>query len=308
MNLIWKLIMMLVMFFLIGVRVDGTKPDPLPSVTAGPATAMPEVTTPTETAPAEMPAVNSFHPFVVDGVLLGGSDGSTWLSAASFAQMLAGGEQYSVYDRDGYAGEGVGSAVVPEEEWNGPYTEFVEVEHALPPEAPYIAVSGDWNAMPRAPELQMQQEAMYIDIVAAALAAEGLTNADIMIYQNYRIDFEGDGEDEIVLYAENVRAEGEWAFAEEQGCFSILILIKTVNGAPQNFVLRRDVHLQSSSIDGSGYRQLREIYPILGFADLNGDGKMELITGAHYYEGYGYEVFEIFDFGAMPVLWNGFGA
>jgi hypothetical protein len=47
---------------------------------------------------------------------------------------------------------------------------------------------------------------------------------------------------------------------------------------------------------------------VLGVADLNGDGRMEIALRNWYYEGAGVTVFEFGGDGATPVMDNGCGA
>ena len=261
--------------------------------------------------PEATEAPGELHPVVVGDLLLGGSSGGEWLNVMDVAPHLMGGETYNLYSLQGYVGKAIGSAV-PEEtdDWraaNGPYAEFVELQHGVARDA-YVAVNDDWNAMPRVPVAQGDANGTYRAIVNGLLEEEGLFGADIEILQNYRIDLEGDGVDEVVLYAESrLRDEGDWRFFEEKGRFSILILRKVIGGEVQNIVMRSDVHLSEQNFE-SDERQLREIYPIMGILDLNGDGKLEIVNAFHYYEGFAYGVTDVFDDGSVLVMWNGYGA
>lgn len=252
--------------------------------------------------------ISQFHPVVVGGILIGGSYGGKWFCANEFAQELTGEEIYKLYGLNAYIGETKGAKVVPEtDQWHGPYAEFVDLDHDFA-DGPVIAMNGMWDGLPRKPVTQTGNDDTYKAIINGLLEECNLYDADIEILQNYRIDFEGDGIDEVVLYAENKKTnKNDWPFDERKGCFSILVLRKIVNGSVENYVLRCDVHPEETDPDGLN-RRLRYIFPIVGFADLNGDGKIELVSSWQYYEGISYEVFEIFDDGVKSVVANGYGA
>ena len=110
-----------------------------------------------------------------------------------------------------------------------------------------------------------------------------------------------------IYRAENKPAsDSTWTFDEGKGSFSILVLRKIVNGSVKNFVLNCDVHTENTDPSSSNWR-IRYIYSIIGFADLNGDGKMEIISSGQYYEGKFYEIFEVNKDSAKSVLVRGMG-
>lgn len=71
-------------------------------------------------------------------------------------------------------------------------------------------------------------------------------------------------------------------------------------------ILQCDIHSKKTDPNEIN-RRIRYIFPVVGFVDLNGEGKIELISTCQYYEGISYEVFEIFDDEVKSVLANGYG-
>ena len=69
---------------------------------------------------------------------------------------------------------------------------------------------------------------------------------------------------------------------------------KIVNGKVQTISLGDDVLLKDLDV-ASDTRHLAQFYDIAGLLDLNGDGRLELVSYSAYYEGYSFEIRE----------WNG---
>jgi len=263
--------------------------------------------------------ISPYCPLVVHGILIGGSRDGEWINASEIAGELTGSEIYSLYNMDGKLGQAVGSMVELEtEDWRGPYTEQVELEYNLDIEFPtdpaylfdnaFFAINCDSDVMPRIPVRQSLQSDIYKEIIADILAENGLNDAKVEILQNFKIDLDGDGTDEVILYAENVKEDNStdyssWRYDTSSGCFSILILRKIIDGEVRDFILKIDIHNREDNHDNF---YVRYLFPVIGFADINGDGKMEIITTFHYYEGIGCDVYEVFDDGIELVLSNGF--
>jgi|GEM_PF-3027448 len=303
---------------LIAKKSSATEESPVteePIITEKPLiTKEPLITTepPVTEAPAnEEPVAKSenYHPIVCGDILIGGSINGNWIEASGVSSYLAGGEIYDIYNINGFIGTSSGSAVVKEEEFLGPY--FVETLDLLkhPDNADFVAVSADWEVIPYKPYAQSTTNETYIKIVADLLRERGFNveNKNIDILQNYRVDFEGDGQEEVIIYAENKKlSEDAWAFDNSAGCFSILILRKIVGDEVKNFVIYCDTHTEEYD-EESFYYGLRTLFRIVAVADLNGDGKMELVASWGYYEGYFYAVFDISENGVELLLENGIG-
>ena len=293
-------------------------PNDAPTRPTPPAPETPYVPEPGENMWTEY-VFSDMHPIVYDGMLLGGSfGGGMWIGADSVAEYILGTELYTLYDDTGAYSNGFGGKV-PLPVGYEPYTQFVEVREfapvgmndihnvglELPPGV--LAISTNWDAMPRSAATQALKNDTYEQIVKDILAESGLKTNTVNILQHYRLDFEGDGVDEVVIYAESP-AQG-WRYEVSNGAYSLLIVRKIVSGGVKNFVLVKDVHLDAETYyQENGYFGLRTIAGICGFYDLNGDGKLELLIESSYYEGYGYLVYEINADGPALVLSNSIGA
>lgn len=247
--------------------------------------------------------ISDYHPFVVNKFLIGGSNGQQWFAANEFAGELTGSEVYNTYNLSGYTGKRKCLAI-ESEEGSEPFCEMVMLDYEYGEEN-LIALNAGWDGMPRKAVAQNVNNSMYEDVIRELLTEHGLTDPDIEIRQNYRIDFEGDGVDEVILYAENKRkSDAERDYDASKGCFSLLVLRKIVGSEVKNYVIYNDVHVDDYDPEGMDSR-LRLHFSAVAFLDVNGNGKLELVASWRYYEGLLYEVFEISDENVKPVMVNG---
>jgi hypothetical protein len=118
------------------------------------------------------------------------------------------------------------------------------------------------------------------------------------VYQHLGADLEGDGSEEVIIVARRVADD---LFARP-GDYSVVLLRKSIEGEWQTAILET-----SLAEPGSPYILSHSIAAV---ADLNGDGKMEIVVDAAYYEGAGSVAYEYVDddLGAQAVLNGGCGA
>ena len=261
---------------------------------------------------------SAMHPIVYDGLLLGGSYGEgMWIDAEGVAEYVIGDELYTLYTEAGAYSNGFGAATAPDP-GNGPYAHSVEVREFAPVEMndttnegralpqDVFAVSASWDCMPRLATAQSLNNETYNKVVRDILAENGLEIDKVNIVQHFRLDFEGDGVDEVVIYAE-APADG-WRFEVRDGAYSLLIVRKIINGKVENIVIHQDIHTDAGEFyEDNGYYGLRTVAEVCGFLDLNGDGRLEMIVKAAYYEGFFYNIFEILADGPAYVMGNGLG-
>jgi len=210
-----------------------------------------------------------------------------------------------------------------EEDWIGDYIDITgadDAQNEILAEKAFLAVSHDGFpvALRKTVALPLKNPE-YEKIVGDYLKENGIDADTIQITQLYRVDLEGDGTEEILIYAQNILDPVDYAewwapdvpmdtFTEElpteakKGDYSLTLLRKTVNGAPQNIPL---TFFKAEKDSDSEEWITPSIDKICQFVDLDGDGVLEIILGFAYYEGYGYNVYKTGPDGKVEMVLGG---
>lgn len=261
-----------------------------------------------------------------DGLLLGGVFRGKWVSHKSkeFSPLrIQGGETYAVYGAKGLEGTGHGE-ILRNKDQEDELTLGVTIGGAeLTRGMARLAISEGWNVSPRQAAALDTKNPAYNEIVRDYLARNGLPNATSNIVQIFRVDLDGDGADEVLICAQNIVGKNTEAatwemdkplsigagFPEgsEKGQYSLILLRKVIDGQAREIPVAQFIALKDGRpIDPEWVPP--SLHKVYQFADLNGDGVMEVIIGEDYYEGCSYSVFEIQDDKAVKALTNGAGA
>jgi hypothetical protein len=267
-----------------------TVPDTGVTTTAGEVTttSLPATTTtlPVTTTTAGVEGNWSGTPLVVTGFgALGWWDGSGWVQVESGTALpVAGGEDYQVAFVGLEATISGGAPTTLCEPLDNP---GVELENELVlgdwPGPLGVAVSAPWILVPHLVE-EIEDDGTYSAFAAELLAERGLDVPEPAIKQLLQVDLEGDGVNEVLVVAEDVSAG---LFAED-GDYSIAFMRRTVQGDVQTVILGDSVVVTADS-------PVVNSYSVGAVADLNGDGRMEVVLSTAYYEGIGVDVWEYVD-------------
>jgi len=273
--------------------------------------------------------------FGFGNILLGGwtpQDG--WVSAEQLQNgerfqplHIWGGENCRIFGRDGQKGKGVISAMYSEHPGEVPGTmPGVPSFDTHTPEGVIKAPSGlltilcPWDVQPRKATVMKPGNATYQGIVKRFLAAQGLKAETPNIVQLFKVDLEGDGVDEVLICAQNIAGGSEASFepdlplitgagvpqAAQPGAYSLLLLRKIVAGKVVELPLRVFVSPKGSTpVDDNWTPPV--VAKACQFADLNGDGVLEIVAATAHYEGYAYHVFEVKGGELREVLTMGMG-
>ena len=242
-------------------------------------------------APAAQAASQSVAPVLLtyagtqDSTLLGVWDGKRWISPPAAAPLVWANTVYRVQGLTGLSINAVGGSPVS---FDAPCPDAfgVTLTPNRVPSATQLATRADLNARPRPVTALPVQNSLYAGAVRAELMKRGLKNPVVQIRSVTRTDLDGDGREEIIIEATHFAEAGTGdpvpPVNAQAGDSSLLLLRFVVNGQVKTTVLGADVVLKSGNIDAprNGLRERLE-----GIADLNGDGRMEIVTSEAYYEG-----------------------
>ena len=257
---------------------------------------------------APLGGASAVHPIVDldSGYILGGSKAGSWLKPDVVARSLQGGESYRVYGARGLLGRARGTK--PKSE-GAPCEDTLFLKMTPRSKAGEFAVSGGWNAVSRAPRVMSNTQPAYINAVAALIKRNGIARPKVKIEQVWRVDLEGDGQDEVLISATNhAGANGDYTQGGSisprslAGEYSLAILRKVVGGQAKTIVLGASYYPKTKTFNAPNIVKLGAVL------DANGDGKMEVILRGAYYEGNWTSVHEIRGDKAVEVLVEGCGA
>ena len=221
---------------------------------------------------------------VQTGGLLGGVENGRYLDAKTTFGRLNGEGKYSLYGIGGRTGEMTATIEAPDE----PCDEFYFAKSRLEGQKGIaLGAARNWNPVPRTPKTVNLNNKTYLDVVTAILRRQGLSNAKAKIEQAVKVDLDGDGTEEVVLTASSYG--GKIAPNAKAGDYSLLLVRKIVAGKVKNIMIAEE-YVKKNVDFGAPSR-----FEISAIADLNGDGKMEIVQYGEYYEGSGARVYEITD-------------
>ncbi|UQN08592.1 hypothetical protein [Deinococcus sp. QL22] len=229
--------------------------------------------------------------------LLGAWTGSAWLSPVKTAPRIRGGETYRPLSLSGLATRVQGGRA----ESRGAPGDPCDTAFAVPfpsspaPETFRLLVPGALQGRPRPVVSLPINNPTYRDIVRNELASRGLLNAKVNLLGITRMDLDGNGTQEVIVEAAHFTDRHD-LFPPPVGVpgdYSLLLLRQVVNGrvvtTPVGVHLAPQPRWDPSS---DTPMPLATLYRLAGVADLNGDGRMEIITFGSYYEGYALNVSE----------------
>jgi hypothetical protein len=241
------------------------------------------------------------EPLVVAGFgALGWWDGSSWVKVETGDSLpVNGGEDYqvAVLDLTATTTGGPQAVVCGPLDNIGVVLSHEELLGAWP--GPYgVAISAPWVLTPHIVE-QIEDDGTYAVFARELLSSRGLDVANPVIKQLLRVDLEGDGVNEVLVVAEEVTG----GFFPTVGDYSIIFMRKSIEGTVETALLESAI-VFDPDVDFSA------AFTVGAVSDLSGDGKMEVVVSAAYFEGLGVKVFEYVndDLGPVSQLSTGCGA
>ena len=225
---------------------------------------------------SKTPARSGVHPVIMGemssaedqtAIVIGGIVDGRWRKAKDVVRRMRGGEHYRLYTDTGFA-----SAVT------GTKPELYDLDDyhyiiSLPPKPDSwcLGIAGDWDAMPRKARAGSLMQKAYLDAVRGVLRNHGMPKAKPSIKGVFRVDLEGDGQDEVVVSA----STKDYPTAEyRQGDYSLVLLRKIAKGKLRTYLLTAEFHTKKAHRDSP----IPQIYDVAGFYDVDGDGVLEIVT------------------------------
>jgi len=216
------------------------------------------------------------------GGLLGGVENGKYLDAKTTFGKLKGKEKYSLFGIKGKSGELTTTVQAPDE----PCEEFYFAETKLENQpGTAIGANRGWNPVPRTPRAINLNDRTYLKVVSDILRLKGVPRAKAVIEQAVKADLDGDGVDEVLLTASSYG--GKIAPNASANDYSFVLVRKVVGGKVKNIMVAEEYIKKNVDFGAPSRFELSTI------ADLNGDGKMEIVIFGEYYEGSGASVYEI---------------
>ena len=287
---------------------DGGVPstDALPSTTAPTTTTTSQAQTTiteastTTTTPTTLPPLPDTYVTTGNTCLLGWWDGA-WRTGDD--PPVSGGEAYQVVRLDEPIATAAGSELKPD--CDPLDLVNVDLDPPIPGsflEVDALAIQSSGDVRPHKVELLGLSLPAYLDATADLMATriDGIPEVDLT--QVIRTDLEGDGVDEVIVSATTIPAD--W-FASEVGDYSIVYLRKLIEGEVQTAILGVSVIEDLDDLLSD-----LVVFEVSAVADLNGDGKMEIILNGTVWEGAFLQAWEYVndDLGPVEVLSCGCGS
>lgn len=269
-------------------------PEPiLPPVSVETATTLPEAlaTALPTSQPASLPPATQVKErpfsailvrmFAGPFILLGGTENGEWLGPESTVLRLSGGEMYRNFMETGPAGTIKGS--LPE--YARPCNLYQVETDSYPSGGRAVAITGDWNVMPRIPQTISNDQALYVEEIRQWLIGKGFPEPTVKIDQILRVDVEGDGVDEVLISASHfVEPTGHNV---QPGDYSLVMMRKVTGNTVETLPFVGDYYYQHVE------NQFPLTYGGLFVADLNDDDILEILVGVTRWEGSGVLVYEV---------------
>ncbi|PYT00386.1 MAG: hypothetical protein DMF63_07390 [Acidobacteria bacterium] len=208
--------------------------------------------------------------------LMGGVQNGKWIAPTKFASKMPAESEFVLVGWKGVEEGGVSLAKKGEQE--DVCQDFTRMQFELEQDhGVAIGSAAKWNPVPRLPKTIDPNSAAYKSVVTNFLRSKGIARPVVKIKEAFRVDLEGDGVEEVIISATNYKngiSSDAWT-----GDYSFVIVRKAVGKVVTNYLLKGEFVLKRVNFGAPSE------YHVSAIADLNGDGKMEIVLNGFYYEG-----------------------
>ena len=208
--------------------------------------------------------------------LMGGVQNGRWIAPTTVARNIKAETEFVLVGWNGVEEGGVTFGKKGEQE--DVCQDFTRMELGLEQDHGVAIGSGlKWNPVPRLPKPIDPNNATYKTVATNFLRSKGIARPVVKIKEAFRVDLEGDGIEEVILsatyYKKGISSDAA------VGDYSFVIVRKAVGKIVTNHLLQGDFILKRVDFGAPSEHHVSAI------ADLNGDGKMEIVLYGFYYEG-----------------------
>ena len=217
--------------------------------------------------------------------LFGATKDGKWVKADEAAKTLSDETTYQIYGLTESLGEAKGGKA---KGGDGPCEGTFFVGLSDKPEKGAIALAAPWNALPRKPRPLDTTQAVYIDAVRDFLKTKEITEPKAKIDSIFRVDLDGDGEDEVLISATNYFSnDNSVPMRSPAASYSMVLLRRVVAGKVETQLIVGEFYPKAypKAAQEEGRFDASNAYKVIATLDLDGDGKMEIVVGSNYYEG-----------------------
>jgi hypothetical protein len=240
-------------------------------------------TSPVEIVPDEVYPIAETE----DGFLLGGMQNGSWLDAETTLPLI-GITTYRVFRGSELVGEAAGAAFQPDPP-GGPCSDPSVTFDTDMDLYEGLALSGNWDPVPRVPQTLRQNVPDYTANVESLLVGAGIPDPVIDLTAAFRVDLEGDEVDEVLITAVRLAGFSGNLISPPvaAGDYALIALRKVSGSGIEVIPLTLDVYPEANDLAYPSYPT------IMAFLDLNGDGTLEIVIKQLDYEGRRVEVYEV---------------
>ncbi|MEP7148602.1 MAG: hypothetical protein ABI857_06935 [Acidobacteriota bacterium] len=210
------------------------------------------------------------------GGLMGGVQNGKWLAPSSVSPKMPAETEFILIGHNGVEEGGVTQGTKTRQQDVCP--DFTRMEFELKADSGVaLGSSAKWNPVPRMPKPIDPNSQVYKTVVANFLKRKGIPRPVVHIKEAFRVDLEGDGVEEVVLSATYYK--NGLSSDARPGDYSFVIVRKVTGKVVTDHLLEGDFVLRRIKFGAPTENHISAI------ADLNGDGKMEIVLYGFYYEG-----------------------
>ena len=221
------------------------------------------------------PIKYTVYPIIIYDILLGGVDGmGVWLRADDVSKNIKAGTVYTVYGSSQIITHSKGSRMERDDQAGA---EWVKLDFKGQYE---FATTATWNLFPRNITEKKNDNQAVAKIVSNYLKKQRMDVKNPIICKVLQADLENDGNVETIVEARNFNIDNIYGM-NSLGKYSLILVSRG------NKVLKC-LQVFAGTMDNGVINYSK----LVGAADLNNDGLIEIIAKGGYYEGFGYNVYE----------------